>query len=129
MQNIITEIMVNIAIFFVTGVIIVVGNAIRKWLEAKMLDTSDHNKNAIYGMLYDIVRFVVQGIEQMYISGDEMTSEEKKRKAVDQVKDWVDKMGYTAYITPKLIDSVIEACVKEMNDQLPPEGDEITPEF
>lgn len=123
MQNIVTEILVNIAILFITGIIIVVGNALRKWLEAKMADTSDHNKNAIYTMLYDIVRFVVQGIEQLYLSGEDMTSEEKKRKAMDQVKDWVDKMGYGDVVSPKIIDSVIEACVKEMNDNAPEEFD------
>ena len=117
MNNVVTEILVNIAILFITGVLIVVGNALRKWLEAKISESEGKKESAIYYMLYDIVHYVVSGIEQIYLSGEDMTSEQKKRKAVEEVKAWVDQNGYGKYVSEQLIGSVIESAVKTMNDE------------
>lgn len=117
MNNVITEILVNIAILFCTGVIIVVGNALRKWLESKITESEGKEKAAIYYMLYDIVQYVVNGIEQIYLSGADMTSEQKKHKAVEEVKNWVNQNGYGQYISEELIGSVIESAVKTMNQE------------
>jgi len=117
MNNVITEILVNIAILFCTGVIIVVGNALRKWLESKITESEGKEKATIYYMLYDIVQYVVNGIEQIYLSGADMTSKQKKRKAVEEVKNWVNQNGYGQYISEELIGSVIESAVKTMNTE------------
>lgn len=132
MDNMVTQIFVNILLFFVMAVLVVVGNAVRKWLEAKIAESNEGGKTIIYGMLYDIVRIVVNGIEQMYL-GDvggaaNWNSSEKKTKAVEQVMEWVEKNGYKDVISEKLISSLIESAVKEMNDELPTESD-ITPEY
>lgn len=125
MENIVTQILINVLLFFIMAVLVVVGNALRKWLEAKVAESNDRDKTSIYGMLYDIVRIVVQGIEQMYL-GDvgeagEWSSSEKKSAAVKKVVEWVKQMGYEGIVSDNLIDSLIEAAVKEMNDELPPE--------
>lgn len=132
-MEVLNQVLVNILIFFATAILIVVGNALRKWLEAKMAETEESDKTAIYGMLYDIVRIVVNGIEQMYL-GDvsgaaNWNSSEKKSAAVDQVMEWVNQNGYGGIISEKLISSLIEAAVKEMNDELPPVENDITPEY
>lgn len=132
-MEILNQILINILIFFATAILIVVGNALRKWLEAKMAETEDSDKTAIYGMLYDIVRIVVSGIEQMYL-GDvsgagNWSSSDKKNAAVEQVMAWVNQNGYSEVISEKLISSLIEAVVKEMNDELPPVESDITPEY
>ncbi|MBO4736086.1 MAG: hypothetical protein J5614_06785 [Paludibacteraceae bacterium] len=120
-MSIVHEVMVNILIFFVIGVMIVVGNALTNWLKAMADKNKESGTNQIYAMLYDVVRFVVQGIEQMYL-GDVggaagWTSSEKKHKAAEQIMDWVNQNGYSGMISEKLVDSIIEACVKEMNDE------------
>lgn len=132
-MEILNQILVNILIFFSTAILIVVGNALRKWLEAKMAESEESGKTAIYGMLYDIVRITVSGIEQMYL-GDvsgagSWSSSEKKNAAVEQIMAWVNQNGYSEVISEKLISSLIEAVVKEMNDELPPVESDITPEY
>lgn len=116
MENVVTQILVNILILFITGTVIIMTSALEKWLKAKMKESDENGKILIYKALYDIVRFVVQGIEQMYLSGAEWSSETKKAKAVTQVTEWVTQNGYDKVITPQLVSTVIEACVKEMNE-------------
>ena len=120
-MNIVTQVFVNILILFGTAVLIVVGNALRKWLEEKCNSEVESGKNRIYCMLYDIVRIVVDSVEQMYLcdinSAGEWSSERKKQEAVKKISEWVETNGYSGMISTALIDSCIESVVKEMNDK------------
>lgn len=126
-MNIVTQVFVNILILFGTAVLIVVGNALRKWLEEKCNSEVESGKNRVYCMLYDIVRIVVDSVEQMYLcdinSAGNWTSEQKKQEAVKKISEWVKTNGYSEMISDALIDSCIESVVKEMNDNLPTETD------
>lgn len=119
-MNIVTQVFVNLLILFGTAVLIVVGNALRKWLEEKANESIESGKNKVYGMLYDIVRIVVDSVEQMYLcdvdSAGSWTSCQKKKEAVKKISEWVTTQGYSGMISQELIDSCVEAVVKEMND-------------
>ena len=119
-MDIVREILVNVLIFFITGIIIVISNAARKWLESLAEKNKQGENNLIISMLYDVITFTVKGIEQMYQAevgpAEEWGSYEKKKIAKDQVLEWVKQNGYENLITESLVDSVIEAAVKEMND-------------
>jgi len=114
-MELLNQILTNILIFFITAVLIVVGNALRSWLNAKMIEAGESGKSTVLEMLYQIVKMTVEGIEQMYNSGV-WTSEDKKQQAIDQVSTWVKQNGYDSMISEELISSVIEACVKQMNE-------------